>query len=77
MTCTTSLAGHHNPAPDSTGVTLYEHWEQDGKVMSLLWVSSSPVGMKLKAGDIILCRSWAPSGEPTIYNHARREEGTP
>ena len=61
-----------NPTPTSEGFALWEHWETDGKGKRyLLQVSSSTAGMKLRPGDFILHRSWAPASTPYVYNRAQ------
>ena len=71
-TYTLTYPEHFNPAPDSAGFDLFEHWETTGPdEYGLLLVSSSPIGMRLQPGDWILRRRWAPASEPATYNHAR------
>lgn len=61
-----------SPTPTSEGFALWEHWETDSKGQRhLLLVSSSTVGMKLRPGDFILHRSWAPASTPYVYNRAQ------
>lgn len=63
----------YNPTPQSTGMDMYEHWERDGGRMALLTVSSTPVGMELRPGDVILRRRWGPASEPEMYNRAKNQ----
>lgn len=59
-------ASQFNPAPDSTGFTLYELWEQDsGGGRHLLHVTSTPP-VTLNPGDVVVQRTWAPAGTPEI-----------
>lgn len=66
-----------NPAADSSGVDLFEHWEEDrdGKPY-LLAVVSDPSSLELQAGDWILRRRWAPAAIPTLHNRAARQTVT-
>jgi hypothetical protein len=59
-----------NPSPDSTGLEMFEHWEKTDRGYYLLDVSSSGPAIPMKPGDIILTRTWAPAGEPSLYNRA-------
>jgi len=61
------LADRHNPCPGSVGFMMFEHWEGE----YLLSVASVPDGMRLEPGDVIIKRTWAPAGEPIVYNEAR------
>ena len=62
-------AAEFNLTPTSKGFTLFEHWEtgKDGKHYPLL-VSSTPINMTLKPGDLVLRRAWAPASTPTLCN---------
>lgn len=65
-----SAAEMFNPSRNSTGLVLFEHWEQDSKGRpSLLYVSSTrPV--TLDPGDVVVRRTWAPAGLPDIVGGA-------
>lgn len=66
-----SISEIFNPAPNSQGLVLFEHWEQDSKGRaSLLYVSSTPP-VTLDPGDVVTCRTWAPAGAPDIYAGSR------
>ena len=61
-----------SPCPDSTGEVLFEHWENADGSPALLLAASSPNGMHLQPGDVILRRVWAPAGVATLYDSAAR-----
>ena len=64
---------YFNPAPNSFGFDLYEHWETTGPdEYSLLNIAATPLAFdRMKPGDWYLKRRWAPAGEPSVYNRAR------
>ena len=69
---------HFNPCLDSTGMHLYEHWEEPipgSGEYNLLAVAATPHGMSLEPGDWILQRRWAPASEPELINRARHPIG--
>lgn len=64
---------HLNPAPTSTGMTMYEQWTEDPvRKPYLVVAASTPFDMKLEPGDVIVQRRWAPAGAPKVYKEAQR-----
>ena len=63
-----------NPCPESTGVELFELWEvcADGSQF-LVAIAGTASDWRVRPGDTIVRRRWAPASEPTLYNSARAE----
>lgn len=59
-----------NPSPNSTGLVMFEHWEQDSKGRPSLLHVSSTLPVTLDPEDVVVRRVWAPAGAPDIVGGA-------
>ena len=65
-----SAAEMFNPSRTSTGLVLFEHWEQDSRGRPNLLFVSSTQPVTLDPGDVVVRRTWAPAGAPDIITGA-------
>ena len=72
MTPRTLPPEQFNPCPESTGMQLFELWESfDDGSRFLVSISGTAAAWKLRPGDTVVRRQWAPASDPVLWNEAR------